>query len=280
MSRVIAKKKHRPKISAKAGVKKAGARRGRKGYEIDHGWMICGFDVSMSSIAGAAIAYDRTCDRHRGPVFVMRRWSKEDHYFDRLKMAAKSHELILDLCAELRVVMASNEIYIAQEEPFPPHTKFMGRGHSGFLKQQAEVSGAFLGGLLRYGYDQIHQVGNTTWRKVVADQISEATGEDVTLHPPKWRSGKLAQIYNCKPDDSGKFRVVQWTHDIFEPWAVQQCGSEGIPEWPHIIESNKLGKIPRPETSKAKAIQPDDRYDALGIMEALRVEIEPQLRAA
>lgn len=275
MKAAVKKKHPKSKFHKKAGVRK----RRPQGLEIEHGWMVAGFDVSMSSMAGAAMAYDQTCDKFRGPAFIMRRWSKEDHYFERLKMAAKSHELILDLCAELKVVMACNEIYIAQEEPFPPHSKFMMKGQSGFLKQQAEVSGAFLGGLLRYGYDQIWQIGNTTWRKVVADQISEATGEDVTLHPSKWNNPKLAEQYNCKPKDAGKFRAKQWALDVVGPWAGQMNNVE-IPDWPDIIEHSKLGKIPRPEDSKAKAIQPDDRYDALGVMEALRLDIQDELQRA
>lgn len=280
MARVKAvKKKHpKPKFRKKSRVSKPRP----QGLEIEHGWMVAGFDVSMSSMAGAALAYDSSCGKFRGPAFVMRRWSKEDHYFERLKMAAKSHELILDLCAELKVVMACNEIYIAQEEPFPPHSKFMMKGQSGFLKQQAEISGAFLGGLLRYGYDQIWQIHNTKWRKTVADQISEATGQDVTLHPPKWNDPKLALQYNCKPKDTGKFRVKQWALDVYGDAVVRPAFDTEIeiPDWPDIIESGKFGKIPRPENSKAKAIQPDDRYDALAVMEALRLDIHDELQRA
>jgi hypothetical protein len=236
-----------------------------------HGWAVMGFDVSMSSIAGAAIAYDRTLRTYKGPAFVSRRWSKGDHYFDRLEMAAKSHELVLDLITELSMVLAMDEVWIAQEEPFPPHSKFMSGGNSGFLKQQAEISGAFLGGLLRYGYRQIFQIHNTSWRKVVADQISDATGEDVTTHPPKWRSEKLAQIYNCRPTDSGKFRAQQWAIDVYEPWSFQDHEGK-VPDWPPIIE-RKDGKVPRPEGSTAKAIQSDDRYEALAMAEWLRLEI-------
>lgn len=266
-------KKHRPQNPPKASVRKKRAK-GKVPGEIDHGWMICGFDVSLSSMAGAAIAYDRTCDKFRGPAFVMRRWTKDDHYFDRISMAAKSFEMILDLCAELRVVMSLDEIYIAQEEPWAPG--MVRGGASNALKQQAEISGAFLGGMLRYGYNQIFQISNMTWRKLVADEISMWTGEDVTTHHSKWRSGELAQIHNCKPADSGKFRAKQWALGPFSQKWAEQNGAE-IPDWPDIINS-KDGKISRPENSHAKAIQPDDRYDALAVMEALRLEIGSQLK--
>lgn len=240
-----------------------------------HGWVVMGFDVSMSSIAGAALGYDRTLATYKGPAFVARRWSKGDHYFDRLEMASKSHELVLDLISELGMVVANDEIWIAQEEPFPPHSAFMNKGNSGFLKQQSEISGAFLGGLLRYGYNQIFQIHNSSWRKVVADQLTEATGEDVTIHTTKWKSSDLAITYNCRISDSGKFRAQQWAKRVYNPWC-EELTQTVIPEWPPIIES-KDGKIPRPETSKAKAVQSDDRYEALAMMEWLRLEIWPDL---
>jgi len=225
----------------------------------------------MSSISGAALGYDRTLNCYKGPSFACKRWSKEDHYFTRLRDAAKGHELVLDLIHGLGMVIGDEEIWIAQEEPFPPHGKFMAKGQSSFLKQQAEISGAFLGGLLRYGYGQLFQVHNTSWRKVVADQISEATGEDVTTHVSKWRSQKLADRFYCRLPDSGKFRAQQWAQDVFEPWIAQAGGNE-IPDWPPIIE-RKDGKVPRPADSKALAVQSDDRYEALAMMEWMRLEI-------
>ena len=237
-----------------------------------HGWAVMGFDVSMSSIAGAAYGYDRTLDTYKGPAFVSRRWSKEDHYFDRLEQAAKSHELVLDLISELGMVLAMDEIWIAQEEPFPPHSGFIARGNSGFLKQQAEISGAFLGGLLRYGYKQIFQIHNQSWRKVVADDLTAAGYGDVTIHPSKWRDPKLAQEFNCRPADSGKFRAEQWAFHVYSvAYGVK------IPEWPPIIE-RKDGKVPRPEGSLAKAVQSDDRYEALAMMEWLKIEISDDLK--
>jgi hypothetical protein len=193
-------------------------------------------------------------------------------YFERLRISSLSHDLMSELLVQLGVFLPLTDIFVAQEEPFPPHTSFTTRGHGASLKQQAEISGAFLGGLIRWGYTNIIQVSNQHWRQIVAAEISEETGEDVTIHHTKWRSPKLALRYGCKPDDSGKFRAVQWTHDIFEPWIVQQGGKE-IPECPPMIRKGSQ-KVPKPRDSKAKPFQPDDRYDALAMAEWLRVDQE------
>lgn len=217
------------------------------------------------------MAWDAVLGKFKGPYFTQLRWAKDDHYFARILESVKSYELVLDLLAHLTISLDFDRIFIGQEEPWPPHGSFVKRGHSQTLKQQAEISGAFLGGLIKYGYDNIYQMGNDRWRKMVADQISEETGEDVTLYHQKWKSQKLADQYNCNYKDSGKFRAKQWALDVYAPWVGQMIGVE-IPDWPDIIESSKLGKIPRPEGSKARAVQPDDRYDALAIMETMRVE--------
>ena len=51
----------------------------------------------------------------------MKRWDKNFHYFERLKDAAKSHDLIHDLIGQLGMTPEIDEIFIAQEEPFPAH---------------------------------------------------------------------------------------------------------------------------------------------------------------
>lgn len=221
------------------------------------GWMVAGFDTSMSSIAGAAIGWDETLQKLRGPEFIEVRWSKEDHYYDRLKQAAKSHEIILDLMHELKLSLELDEVWIAQEEPWP--MGLVGKGASAFLKQQAEISGAFLGGLVRYGYTQVSQMNSMRWRTMVAQDL------EITTHHSKWRSPELAAQFNCKPSDSGKFRTKQWAMNPGYAFMGGAFPNE-IPDWPDIIESSKLGKIPRPEGSKARAVQPADQYDALAIM--------------
>ena len=246
----------------------------RPNSERERGWMVAGFDTSMSSIAGAAIGYDKTLNRFRGPAFTITRWSKEDQYLDRLKQAAMSYETILDLQHLLGISLRMDEVFIAQEEPFPPHGQFMARGTSGFLKQQAEISGAFLGGLMRYGFKEVWQVGNHTWRKVIADMLSE-NGRDITIHHTKWKDPALCEIYNCKPADTGKFRSKQWAFDQFgiSPVLAQLGFPEEIPDWPDLIHSAK-GHVPRPEGSSAKAFQCDDGYDALAVMWALYTDLE------
>lgn len=240
--------------------------------EISKGWMVAGFDLSLSSIAGAAIAYDARTKRFKGPAFVAEFWTPDDDYFDRLFRVGMGHEFVLDLCAELSVVLPYKDIVISVEEPFPAHGGFTKRGITNTLKQQAELSGAFLASLLRWKFPNVMQVSNQHWRSHIAQEISAETGEDVTTYPKKWQSGKLANRFNCKPADSGKFRAQQWAQDIFEPWIAQQGGKE-IPNFPPMIK-DKHGKKPRPDDSKAKAFQPDDRFDALAICEFARVEAD------
>lgn len=217
--------------------------------------MVAGFDTSMSSIAGAAIGWDATLRKHVGPVFSMLRWAKEDEYYDRLYETDKSCDIVLDLMHDLGLMLNTDEIFIAQEEPWPLG---MSRGgFSGFMKQQAEISGAFLGGLLRWGFRDIWQINSIHWRKMIADELG------ITTHHSKWRSPELTALYNCKPTDSGKFRSKQWALNPGYAW--RGIYQNEIPDWPDIIESAQ-GKKPRPEDSKAKAVQPDDRYDALAVM--------------
>jgi hypothetical protein len=246
--------------------------------ERTRGWMVAGFDTSMSSLAGAAIGWDATLNKFKGPVFTITRWTKEDHYFDRLSQASKASDLVLDLQAAMGISLKVDEVFIAQEEPFPPHGKFMAGRASGALKQQAEISGAFLGGILRYGFREIWQVHNTTWRKMVADMLSE-DGQDITIHHTKWKDPALCAIYNCRPADTGKFRAKQWA----TKWGMMQDAQKAalkppyftdeIPDWPDLIMATG-GHKPRPEGSTAKAFQPDDRYDALAIMWALFLDLE------
>lgn len=223
--------------------------------EHDHGWMVVGCDTSMSSIACAAFAYDAVIQKFKGPVFKTVRWQKENDYFSRLKDAVKSHDLIFDLQTLLNVSMEPDEIFIAQEEPWPAHGSFTSRNISSTLKQQAEISGAFLGGLVKYGYTNVAQISSTRWRMLVAADLG------ITIHHSKWKSPELALKYNCKPADSGKFRSKEWAFDV---WDAQKVFPGVIPDLPDIIE-RQAGKIPRPEGSTAKAVQPEDIYDALAI---------------
>jgi hypothetical protein len=224
--------------------------------EHDHGWMVCGFDTSLSSIAGAAFAYDAVLRKFKGPVFKTVRWQKEDDYFSRLKDAVKSHEIVFDLMGLLTVNMEPDEIFIAQEEPWPMGIP-MGKT-SGFLKQQAEISGAFLGGLMKYRYTNVAQINNTRWRTMIANDLG------ITIHHSKWRSPELALRFNCRPADSGKFRSKEWALDHWNRLNEGNIFPGVIPDLPDIIERAQ-GKMPRPEGSTAKAVQPEDAYDALAV---------------
>jgi hypothetical protein len=221
----------------------------------DKGWAIIGFDTSTLSIAGAAFGYDRVLNRYVGPKFSMLRWTKDDHYFNRLKAAAKAESIIQELQAELSLFVGPEQIYIYQEEPWPMGASFTRKGISQSMKQQAEVSGAFLGGLIRFGYQNVTQLNSMRWRKIVADDLG------ITVHHSKWRDPELCATYNCKPADTGKFRTKQWA---LKHTGFQRFFPEEIPNWPDII-TRPEGKVPRPKGSFAKAIQPDDRYDALAI---------------
>jgi hypothetical protein len=250
LAKPIPKKKSRSKFQQQPRVRR------------EQGWQAIGFDTSHSSLAAAIVGFDAVLGKKKGPKFAMLRWSREDDYYLRLLEASKAHELIFDLQAEVGFSPPLDRIFIAQEEPWPPHGGFTGRGVSMTLKQQAEISGAFLAGLLRYGYQNIWQIRNDQWRKLIADDLG------VTIHFSKWRSTDLALRFNCKPADSGKFRAKEWALDGFFDGFPDE-----IPDWNDLINS-KDGKIPRPEGSVAKAVQPDDRYDSLAILAWLLGELE------
>lgn len=189
----------------------------------------------MQSISIAGVGYSRTLDKFSGPCFSSQRFPKDTHYFDRLKAAVKSVDRLWDLCAELKLPsMELDRIFIAVEEPFPLGMlgNKGGKFQSGFLKQQSQMTGAFIAGLIRHGHVNVFEINNVSWRKVVADDLG------ITTHYSKW----------------DKFKPKEWALENFN-----------VPELPDLISHNKLGLIPRPDGSKAKAVQPDDIYDALGI---------------
>jgi hypothetical protein len=230
--------------------------------------MISGWDVSMNSIAGAAVAWDNIMKQWKGPEFVIVRWEREDHYFDRISEANAVRDLVWQLQSQLKIAPELENVFIAQEEPWP--MGLVGRvskQQSQTLKQQAEISGAFLAGLLKFGFQNVFQINNVQWRQIVAQDLG------ITIHHSKWnpKDAALAAELQCRPDKIGKFRAKQWALGDYHVWASGKARNE-IPEWPDLIE-RKSGLIPRPEDSKARAVQPDDRYDALAIMEWLRREL-------
>jgi len=228
------------------------------------GWVVCGFDTSASCIAGAAIGYDRTLRKYKGPVFTIERWQKEMQYLDRIRRCAYSYELVQDLVHKLGPVsMKAEHVFIGQEEPWPLGMAGSQSFSSGFLKQQAEISGAFLAGALRFGYVNVVQMNSIRWRKTVADDMG------ISTHHTKWQDPALCEQFNCIPKDTGKFRSKQWALG-YAPFSERF--KEAIPDLPDIIE-RKEGKIPRPEGSTARAVQAADEYDALAICWTLYQEL-------
>lgn len=224
-----------PKLSAKPSVRKKVRKKHPK--RSTNSWLAAGFDISMSSVAGAAFGYDATLNEYKGPEFTIERWGRNTHYFDRISSCSRAENFIHDLQSEMGMTVKAEDIYIAIEEPWP--MGMVGKQQSNSLKQQAEISGAFLAGLLRYGYKNIFQIHNTHWRQIVAADLG------ITIHYSKWDKWKPKE------------------------WALAM----EIEDWPDLINHSTKGKIPRPEGSKAKAVQPDDRYDAFAIATWMRREV-------
>jgi hypothetical protein len=188
----------------------------------------------MTSISIACEAYDSVLDKLLGPVTKSVRWERNVHYYERMAVASKAHNLILDAVSGTGVVqMAADKVFIAIEEPWP--MGIVKRAKSGWLKQQAQIQGAVLGSLLRYGWQNIYEVNNQAWKNIVRMDLE---------------MGKV-----------DKFDVKAWALALYP----------NLPDLPDLIESSK-GLIPRPANSKAKAKQPDDIYDAVAIMSWLEAE--------
>jgi len=150
-----------------------------------------------------------------------RRWLPEDDYLKRLKDAAMGFQLVQEATRKFWL-LDPTDVYIAQEEPVP-----FGMKNMGWVKQQCEVSGSFLGSCMRWGYTNIWQINNSQWKKTLRDE-----GVEVRKMP------------------DGKFDVKDWAIVAFD-----------LPDFPDLI-SRGGHKIPRPEGSRAKAVQPSDIYDA------------------
>jgi hypothetical protein len=197
-------------------------------------WAVVGMDTSMSSIALTAIGYDALMGKLTKVKWAQVRWLAEDDYFKRINDAAMIHMKVLDV---LPIGLNLDRVYIFQEEPVPLGMMRSGRGtfESGWVKQQCEISGAVLGSLTRWGYSNIWQINNQQWKKVLRN-------EGVTI-------SKMPE---------GKWNVKEW--------AIQ---AYGLPDLPDLVKGKTGGKVPRPVSgygAKAKAVQPDDVYDAAACM--------------
>lgn len=205
-------------------------------------WAVCGIDASVTSISGAMLVYDSLLDKVRDVGVHSVRWTQDVHFLDRLAYAVKAHDFIHELiikCGPMPI--HSDNIWIGMEEAWP--AGIVKRAESQWLRQQAEICGAFRGGLVRYGYSRVYDVNASSWRAAVAHDMGMKSNKDFT----KWHVKKWAMF------------------------------SYGIEDRPDLIQKTGVGLTPKPEKSTAKPKQPDDIYDACGIMDWMRTVREREL---
>lgn len=207
-------------------------------------WACLGADTSMSSIAVVGIGYDAKLDKIVGPFYADMRWTVED-YWTRLAQAARGETLIQEVVRKLWV-LDPDKVQIAVEEPFPMGMLRRAKWEASYVKQQCEVAGAFKGGLVRAGYRNLWEINNAQWKATLRR-------EGVTIR---------------KMDEGGKWDVKDWAVQAF-----------GLPVLPDLVKGKSGGKIPRPESgfgAKAKAVQPNDIYDAAAVCAWMLDEAEKQ----
>jgi len=202
-------------------------------------WAAIGADTSMTACSVVLVGFDAILDKMVGPFYAETRWTPEDDYFKRLAEAADP-SLLHSVLAKVHVVNM-DRIFIAIEEPwYYGATKDQ---KSAWLKQQAEVCGAFKGGLARWGYQNIYEINNSQWRATLRrDGVEFVKGKE------------------------SKWQVKEWAINAF-----------GLPDLPDLVKSKSGAKIPRPESgygAKAKAVQPNDIYDAAACCAWMNDEIE------
>lgn len=207
-------------------------------------WVAVGVDISVSSVSLAGIA-KTSSGKIRSAKAISCRWQKEVDYLERMKQAAKAHDLMHELFMAMKVEPELHQVNIAIEESVA--IGHLQRGVSMHVKQQLEICGAFMGGLLRYGWQYLYQIQWQQWAKLVAEDLG------ITTHHTKWNPDKHV----------GKYRAQQWVEQFHPKW-------DG--HWPDLVYSSKHGLVERGD-SKAKGKQSDDRYEALGIMNWMRKEI-------
>ncbi|SRR5580765_521512 len=223
-------------------------------------WVAIGIDTSTYSISGAAIAMQI------GELTPVRthtiRWEKGTDYFKRMRDASMAHDFIHELLGPF-VGPKDEEVFIAIEEPVS--YGHLQRMQSQSVKQQIQIQGSLMGGLLRWGWQNIFEIQSNQWRKIIADDLG------ITTHKSKYQSEEFLPLpkgYHVAPTAVGKFRSKQWVEQEHPDW-------DG--KWPDLISHNKLGVIAKPETSKAASFQPDDRYDALAMMDWMRRELDKSM---
>lgn len=187
-----------------------------------------GFDLSPSSLSGCAQAWDGPMVEMLGPVWFRFPWEKGTPHFDKLKYLAQAHDAVYHLIAELNVIVDLPYVYIGVED-LPPRLHGSQR-----FREQAELIGAFLGGLLRWGYANVSLINARSWQALVANDLGMKANKDFN-----------------------KWHVKNWARETYD-----------APKWPDLIRTGKSGLIPKPKGSKAMPEQPDDRYDSTAIMTA------------
>lgn len=218
----------------------------------DKGWVCVGIDLSLSGVALAGSSLDKITGEIKGPEFFSYRWGKGTHYFDRISDCVGSNIFIEEIQTRLGVIIELDDVYIAIEEPWP--MGMVRKLQSVTLKQSAELQGAFIGGLLKYGYRNVFQINNMAWKGIIAEEL------EISNSPIGFNYEENPYQYAPSGKGSGKWRAKEYGLKL------------GLPDWPDIISSHKQGKIPRPESSKAKAQQPDDRYDSYAMLKWMEAE--------
>lgn len=200
----------------------------RQPNPYEKSWAVAGFDVSMTSISGMMLMFDSVLDKMRGPGWVSVRWERPVHFFDRLCQAVKANEIMYDLMRNTAPCSVPyDNFYIGVEEPWP--AGIVKKAESGWLRQQAQVHGAFMGGLVKAGFCNVFEVNAQTWKNPIRQELGVG-----------------------RPD---KFDIKRWAIEAYD-----------LPDLPDLIHHGTRGLVPRPESSKAKAAQPDDIYDAAGVL--------------
>lgn len=255
------KKKKSPEIRRKPVPEARVAKKAKK-QDIGRGWsrakvVYIGGDISLSSITLAGIAV--TTENKIRVGAISKRWTKDIDYFIRLKDAANATGFVYDLLAELKLMAEMDELQFAIEEAVA--IGYLQRAQSQWVKQQLQISGAFLGGLIKWGYNNIEEIQANKWRAMVAHDLG------ITTHKDKWGSTDFLALppeFHPASKNVGKYRAQQWVQQFHPKW-------DG--HWPDIVKT-KDGQVPRPETSKAAGEQCDDRYEALAMAEWLRRDIK------
>jgi len=210
--------------------------------DLRKSWVAIGMDMSMTSIAAAAIGWDGALGAMTDVRWGEIRWTPEHDYFTRLGQAANVHSLILDVIPSLWAV-APERVCICIEEPFPMGMMTRKTFTGSWIKQQCEVAGAAKGAIVRYGWPNIYEINNAQWKATLRR-------EGVTIR-------KMPE---------GKWDVKEWA-----------CQALGLPDLPDLVRGKEGGKIPRPESGRganAKAVQPSDVYDAAACLAWMMDEIQ------